>query len=93
MYRIEIKVMPKKGILDPQGIAVKNSLHKLGFGEVKDVRVSKVIDLYFEREEDHSSKRVDEMCKKLLVNEVIEDYAITEYVGGDPELDEWMDEE
>ena len=91
MYRVEIKVMPKKGILDPQGTAVKNTLHKLGFDEVKDLRVSKVIDLYFEREEDHSNERVDEMCKKLLVNEVIEDYVTTEYVGGDPELEEWMD--
>ena len=77
MCRIEVKAMPKHGILDPQSNAVKKSLHRLGFDEVRDVRVAKHIDLFFEREEDFTYKRVEEMCKKLLVNEVIEDYEVT----------------
>ena len=91
MYKIEVKAMPKEGILDPQGTAVKNSLQRLGFGEVKDVRVSKLIDLYFDSEQDYSYERVKEMCEKLLANEVIEDYEITEYIGGDDEESEWLD--
>ena len=77
MYKIEVKAKLKDGILDPQGTAVKNSLHKLGFNEVKDIRVSKHIDLFFESEEDFTYNRVEEMCKKLLVNEVIEDFEVT----------------
>ena len=80
MYKVEVRAMLKDGILDPQGTAVKNSLNKLGFNEVKDVRVSKYIDLYFDSESDFSYDRVDEMCNKLLVNEVIEDYEVTVWV-------------
>ena len=80
MYKIEVKAFLKDGILDPQGAAVKNSLVKLGFDEVKDVRVAKHIDLFFERKEDYSVERVVEMCEKLLVNEVIEDYEVAEWI-------------
>ena len=81
MYKIEVKAMLKEGILDPQGAAVKNSLHKLGFDEVKDVRVGKSIELFFDREEDFDQDRVESMCGKLLFNEVIEDCEILICVG------------
>ena len=78
MYKVSVRAKLKEGILDPQGQAVKNSLNKLGFGEVKEVRVSKHIDLHFDSKEDYSLERVREMCEKLLVNEVIEDYEVLE---------------
>ena len=80
MYKVEVKAYLKDGILDPQGAAVKNSLIKLGFDEVKDVRIAKHIDLFFERKDDYSYKRVTEMCEKLLANEVIEDYEVMEWI-------------
>ena len=81
MYKIEVQVKLQDGILDPQGTAVKNSLNKLGFDEIIDVRVSKHIDLFFDSKEDYSYERVKEMCEKLLANEVIEDYIVTENIG------------
>ena len=80
MYKVEVKAFLKEGILDPQGAAVKKSLVKLGFDEVKDVRVAKHIDLFFDSMEDYSFDRVREMCEKLLVNEVIEDFEVTEWI-------------
>ena len=76
MYKVEVRAMPKKEILDPQGAAVKNSLHKMGYSEVMDVRIGKSIELFFEREEYFDQERVLEMCDKLLVNDVIEDCEI-----------------
>ena len=76
MFKVEVRAMPKDGILDPQGVAVKNSLHRMGFDEVKDVRIGKSIELFFESEKDFHESRVDAMCDRLLVNEVIEDCEI-----------------
>ena len=76
MFKAEVRAMPKDGILDPQGTAVKNSLHRMGYDEVKDVRIGRSIELYFENEEDFDQDRVDAMCEKLLFNEVIEDCEI-----------------
>ena len=63
----------KPGVLDPQGRAVQKSLHDLGFGEVEDVRIGKVITLELG---DSSEEQVREMCEKLLANTVIESYRI-----------------
>jgi len=65
----------KNGVLDPQGKAIERSLHTLGYGEVREVRVGK----YLEFDVDATSRetaeaRVREMCDKLLTNPVIEDY-------------------
>ena len=76
MYKVEVRAMLKDGILDPQGVAVKNSLHRMGYDEVKDVRIGKSIELFFESEKDFEQNRVDAMCDKLLYNEVIEDCEI-----------------
>ncbi len=75
--KVRIHVTLKEGVLDPQGKAIKHSLHDLGFGGVADVRQGKYIDL--ELENDNQTKLLndlDEMCRKLLANVVIEDYAI-----------------
>jgi phosphoribosylformylglycinamidine synthase PurS subunit len=77
--RARVLVRPKQGILDPQGQAVERALPALGFGEVRDVRVGRLIELDVEDPE-----RLPDMCEKLLANPLIEDYEIiedTEIVG------------
>ncbi len=75
MIRAKVYVTLKGGVLDPQGETVKGALEALGFSGVKDVRIGKfmVITLNDVSREEATS-RVDEMCKKLLANPVIEDY-------------------
>ena len=63
----------KPGVLDPQGRAIAKSLEDLGFNEVEDVRIGKVITLELDG---GSEERVREMCEKLLANTVIESYRI-----------------
>lgn len=68
-------VMPKKSILDPQGKAVAASLHSLGYDEVADARLGKLIELKLDGDDVAAARtRVDEMCRKLLANEIIEGY-------------------
>ena len=74
----------KKGILDPQGAAVEDSLRVLGFNEVDRVRVGKYIELTLEAAgAEEASRRVEEMCRRLLANPVIEDaaYSLAEVEG------------
>ncbi|MFQ5658570.1 MAG: phosphoribosylformylglycinamidine synthase subunit PurS [Candidatus Methylomirabilales bacterium] len=75
MIRAKVYVTLKGGVLDPQGETVKGALENLGFAGVMDVRIGKfmVITLNgLSREE--ATRNVQEMCKKLLANTVIEDY-------------------
>ena len=69
-----VTIMLKDGVLDPQGEAVYNALLGLGFAGIEKVTQGKVIELYLP--DNFDPKRIDEMCKKLLVNEVIEDYKV-----------------
>ena len=72
-----VYVTPKRSILDPQGKAVQNSLHVLGFREVQDVRVGKYIELRLgDVRPDAATARVKEMCERLLANGVIEDFRV-----------------
>lgn len=71
----EINVMPLKEILDPQGKAVTGSMKNLGLSEIENVRIGKHISL--EVEADHESgarEKVDQACKKLLANLIMESY-------------------
>lgn len=71
----KVYVTLKKGILDPQGKAVKSSLASLGFQEVEDVRVGRYLEVRLEDlPRDTLEERVREMCQRLLSNPVIEDY-------------------
>ena len=75
--KIKIIVTLKKGVLDPQGKAIQQTLTGMGFNEVKEVRQGKYFDIETnESDEAKAKKNVDEMCKKLLANLVIEDYKI-----------------
>jgi phosphoribosylformylglycinamidine synthase subunit PurS len=71
-----IAVMPKPVLNDPQGVTVRQGLHALGFRDVSEVRVGKLIEVTLESgSEEEARARVEEMCRKLLANGVIEDFA------------------
>ena len=75
--KIKIIVTLKSGVLDPQGKAIQQTLSGMGFNDVKEVRQGKYFDIETnESDEAKAKKNVDEMCKKLLANLVIEDYKI-----------------
>lgn len=77
VYNVQIKVMPLKDLLDPQGKAVQSGLSNLGINSVKDVRVGKHITLQVEAESEEAAKAIaDEASKKLLANAVMEFYEI-----------------
>jgi len=76
--KARVFVTLKRGVLDPQGSAVNRALHAMGYGEVSDVRLGKVVELTIDEKapEAQERARIEEMCKKLLANTVIEDYRI-----------------
>jgi phosphoribosylformylglycinamidine synthase PurS subunit len=68
-------ITPKRGVLDPQGKAISSSLHSLGFGEVRDVRMGKYLEVQLDAaEREAAAERVKGMCERLLANGVIEDF-------------------
>ena len=76
-YTAEINVMPLKELLDPQGKAVESSLNKMGF-HTRNVRIGKHITLKIEADSKESAtSQVEEACKKLLHNPVMEYYEFT----------------
>jgi len=75
--KARVHVTLKRGVLDPQGEAVRHALASLGFEGVGDVRMGKVIELDLaETDAAVARARVSEMCERLLANTVIEDYAV-----------------
>jgi phosphoribosylformylglycinamidine synthase len=77
-HPLEIRIKPRPGLLDPQGKAIQNALHSLGWGEVEDVRVGKVIYMDLEAESAEAAVAAAEsMCRKLLANPVTEDFQVS----------------
>ena len=77
-FQAEIDVMPKKEILDPQGKAVTGSMKNLGLAEIQNVRIGKHITLEIEADNaDAANVKVDEACKNLLANLIMESYSFT----------------
>jgi phosphoribosylformylglycinamidine synthase subunit PurS len=77
IYNIQIKVMPLKNLLDPQGKAVLSGLSNLGLTSVQDVRVGKHITLQVEADSETAAKAIaEEASKKLLANAVMEYFEI-----------------
>jgi len=75
MWSVKISINLKKGVLDAQGAATKNALESLGYKKVKEVRVGKCINIVIEGGKlEIVNQKVEEMCKKLLANPVIEDF-------------------
>jgi phosphoribosylformylglycinamidine synthase subunit PurS len=77
MTLARIHVTLKQGVLDPQGKAICHSLEGLGFSGVGNVRQGKLIEVELnEADAEKAKSQVDAMCRQLLANTVIEDYAI-----------------
>lgn len=75
--KARIYITLKPGVLDPQGKAVAHSLHDLGFDEVEDVRQGKYMEVELSTTDAAKAEAdLEEMCKKLLANTVIENYRI-----------------
>ena len=75
--KIKVIVTLKNGVLDPQGKAIQQTLNGMGFNNVKEVRQGKYFDVEIDETNESKAKSIiEEMCKKLLANLVIEDYKI-----------------
>jgi len=75
-FKAEIDIMPHANLLDPQGKAVTSSMKNLGLSEITNVRIGKHITLEAEAEnESIAFQKVDEACKKLLCNQIVETYS------------------
>ena len=75
--KVKVIVTLKDGVLDPQGKAIQQTLNGMGYSEVKEVRQGKYFDIEVSTSDEKKAKnKVEEMCKKLLANLVIEDYKI-----------------
>jgi phosphoribosylformylglycinamidine synthase len=76
-FRIAIQVVPRRGLLDPQGKAVADALHTLGFGGVSGVHVGRHLVLDLEAASEADARKLSrQMCEKLLANPVTEDFEI-----------------
>jgi len=75
MYMAKVYIKLKSTVNDPQGLTIKGALHNLGFHSVDDVRAGKYIEVKIAEEDIAAArKQVDEMCRKLLANPVIENF-------------------
>jgi phosphoribosylformylglycinamidine synthase PurS subunit len=75
--KIKVIVTLKNGVLDPQGKAIQQTLNGMSFSNIKEVRQGKFFEISInEKDETKAKAQVEEMCKKLLANLVIEDYKI-----------------
>ena len=75
--KFSVTVVLKKDVLDPQGKVVQNTLNNLGMSDLKSIRQGKFFEIEIdEQDQKKAESKVDDMCKKLLVNLIIEDYKI-----------------
>jgi phosphoribosylformylglycinamidine synthase PurS subunit len=74
MTRVVVTVMPRQGVLDPQGQAVRGALGRLGFSGISDVRLGRRIELELDDPDPLGTAR--EMCERLLANALIEDFTV-----------------
>ncbi|MQA89352.1 MAG: phosphoribosylformylglycinamidine synthase subunit PurS [Gemmatimonas sp.] len=84
-YHVEVRVVPREGILDPQGKAVHGALSNLGFAGVAEVHVGRLIRLELDADSSEDAQRsAIAMCRQLLANPVTEDFEvqILQGVGG-----------
>jgi phosphoribosylformylglycinamidine synthase subunit PurS len=78
LYTAHINIMPLTELLDPQGKAVNDSMHTLGFTTITNIRIGKHITLHLEAQSADAAYQIaDDACKKLLYNAVMEQYQIT----------------
>ena len=76
-HRLEIRVTPRPGLLDPEGKAIHHALQSLGYSGAEGVRVGKLIEVVLEAESEEAALQTGElMCRRLLANPVTEDYEV-----------------
>ena len=76
--KFSVTVTLKKDVLDPQGKVVQNTLQNLGMDNLKSIRQGKYFEIELnDNDQNKAEKKVNDMCKKLLVNLIIEDYKVT----------------
>ncbi|MCX7833123.1 MAG: phosphoribosylformylglycinamidine synthase subunit PurS [Ignavibacteria bacterium] len=76
MYKAKIIITYRKSILDPQGKTIENSLHSLGFTKINNTRMGKYIEYEIDTNDTETAEQiVEETCKKLLANPVMEEYS------------------
>jgi phosphoribosylformylglycinamidine synthase PurS subunit len=81
-FRVSVHIVPRKGLLDPQGKAVADALHSLGFSDVRDARIGRHVVLDVSAPDGDSARStVTEMCSRLLANPVTEDFEIAAVEG------------
>ena len=77
-FRAEIDIMPQDALLDPQGKAVSSALKNIGLSEINEVRIGRHIRLLIESADKESAQvKVEEACKKMLANQIMETYHFT----------------
>ena len=75
--KVKVVVTLKSGVLDPQGKAIQQTLNGMGFANVKDVRQGKYFNIDIDESDEKKAKQsAEEICKKLLANQVIEDFKV-----------------
>lgn len=74
--KAKITITPKKAVLDPQGVAVRNALEHMGFEGFGDVHVGRYLEIEIPSGDDAIRPRLEEACRKLLSNPVIEDFQV-----------------
>ena len=81
-YRVAVHIVPRRGLLDPQGKAVADALHTLGFAGVKDVRVGRHLVIDADAADAAAAEQsARAMCERLLANPVTEDFEISAVVA------------
>ena len=76
-FRLEIRVVPRPGLLDPEGKAIQSALHSLEYEQVHEVRVGKLLNLDVEAaSKDEARDGAEAMCRRLLANPVTQDFEI-----------------
>ena len=76
MLKAEIYVTLKKRVADPQGLTIKHALDSLGYHEVEEARIGKLVIVKLSTDDKkEAEQKLDEMCRKLLANPIIEDYS------------------
>ena len=83
-FRLELRVIPRPGLLDPEGKAIQHALHSLDYGQVREVRVGKLIYLDVEAASKNEAREgAEAMCRRLLANPVTEDFEIDVHEGSE----------
>jgi phosphoribosylformylglycinamidine synthase subunit PurS len=81
-YRVAVQIMPRRGILDPQGTAIAHALQSLGYDALADARLGKHIELDLSATDEAAAEEAArDMCDRLLANPVTEDFAVAEVRG------------